>query len=103
MARKADVAVLEARRFDAARRFARGESQAAVARALDVTPMTACRWYQLWARNGRAGLKAAGRLGRKPRLDHRQLARIDRALRRARPSSGTRRPFAGGSGGGGRR
>src|SRR5512145_3079739 len=82
MARKADVAALEARRFEAARRFARGESQAAVARALDVTPMTACRWYQTWTREGEAGLKAAGRLGRKPRLDHRQLARIDLALRR---------------------
>ena len=41
MARKAEVAALEARRFEAARRFARGESQAAVARALAVTPMTA--------------------------------------------------------------
>jgi hypothetical protein len=39
MARKADVAALEAGRFDAARRFARGESQADVARALGVTPM----------------------------------------------------------------
>jgi transposase len=82
MARKREVGRLEARRFEAARRFARGESQAVVARALDVTPMTACRWYQTWARKGRAGLKAAGRLGRKPRLDHRQLARIDLALRR---------------------
>jgi transposase len=82
MARKADVAALEARRFEAARRFARGEPQADVARALGVTPMTACRWYQTWARAGRAGLKAAGRLGRQPRLDHRQLARIDLALRR---------------------
>jgi transposase len=82
MARKREVGRLEARRFEAARRFARGESQAVVARALDVTPMTACRWYQTWARKGRAGRKAAGRLGRKPRLDHRQLARIDLALRR---------------------
>jgi hypothetical protein len=66
MARRADIAALETRRFEAARRFARGEPQAAVARALDVTPMTACRWYQTWGREGRAGLKAAGRLGRKP-------------------------------------
>jgi transposase len=88
MARKTDVAALEARRFEAARWFARGESQAAVARALDVTPMTACRWYQTWAREGRAGLKAAGRLGRKPRLDHRQLARIDLALRRGPTAHG---------------
>jgi transposase-like protein len=37
---------LEARRFGAARLFARGESQAAVARTLGVTPMTARRWYR---------------------------------------------------------
>ena len=82
------MAALEARRFEAARRFGRGESQAAVARALDVTPMTACRWYQAWAREGRAGLKAAGRLGRKPRLNPRQLARVDLALRRGPPAHG---------------
>jgi transposase len=88
MARKADVAALEARRFEAARRFARGESQAAVARALDVTPMTACRWFQAWTRDGRAGLKAAGRLGRKPRLDRQQLAQVDLALRRGPTAHG---------------
>ena len=88
MARTRDVAALEARRFEAARRFARGESQADVARALGVTPMTACRWYQVWRQEGRAGLKAAGRLGRPPRLDHRQLARIDLALRRGAAAHG---------------
>ena len=50
-----DFAALEARRFQAARLFARGESQAAVARAVDVTPMTACRWYRAWKTEGRAG------------------------------------------------
>src|SRR6266851_5078130 len=38
--------------------------------------------YHLWRRRGREGLKAAGRLGRKPRLDARQLARVERALLR---------------------
>ena len=88
MARKTEFAALEARRFEAARRFARGESQAAVARALDVTPMTACRWYQTWTQEGQGGLKAAGRLGRKPSLDHQQLARIDLALRRGPTAHG---------------
>src|SRR5262245_63790833 len=63
-----DFAGLEARRLDAARLFARGESQAAVARTLAVTPMTACRWYAAWKVAGRRGLKGAGRAGRKPRL-----------------------------------
>ena len=41
MARRSEVAALEARRFEAVRWFARGESQAAVARALGVTPQRA--------------------------------------------------------------
>src|SRR5574341_418393 len=55
-----DFAALEARRFQAARLFARGESQGAVARALGVTPVTAHHWYHAWHANGRAGLQAAG-------------------------------------------
>ena len=73
MPRRSEVAALEARRFKAARRFARGESQAAVARALGVTAVAAHRWFQSWHAKGKAGLKAAGRLGRKPRLDAEQL------------------------------
>src|SRR2546427_147758 len=59
-----DFAALEARRFQAARLFAKGESQGAVARALGVTPVTAHHWYHAWHANGRAGLKAAGRARR---------------------------------------
>src|SRR6266436_4148414 len=73
-------AALEARRFEAARLFRQGKSQAAVMWKLGVTRPTAHRWYHLWRRRGRQGLKAAGRLGRKPRLDARQLARVERAL-----------------------
>src|SRR5262245_39570648 len=83
-----DFAALEARRFRAARLFAHGESQAAVARALDVTPMTACRWHRAWTAAGRRGLKGAGRAGRKPRLDGQQLGELDAALRRGAPSHG---------------
>jgi len=77
-----DVAALEARRFEAARLFARGQSQAVVVRTLGVSRQTAHRWYHAWRQGGRQGLKAAGRLGRKPRLDRRQWARVDTALRR---------------------
>jgi transposase-like protein len=48
MPRRSEIAALEARRFEAARRFARGESQAAVARALGVTAVAAHRWFQTW-------------------------------------------------------
>jgi transposase len=75
-------AALEARRFEAARLFAEGKSQAAVMQRLGVSRQTAHRWYHLWRRRGREGLKAVGRLGRKPRLDTRQLARVERALLR---------------------
>ena len=75
-------AALEARRFEAAQLFTQGTSQAAVMRRLRVSRQTAHRWYHLWRRRGREGLKAAGRLGRKRRLDARQLARVERALLR---------------------
>src|SRR3989442_1585212 len=76
-----DLAALEARRFQAARLFARGTSQGAVARALGVTPVTAHHWYHAWHAHGRAALKSAGRAGRKPRLEPKQLATIEQALR----------------------
>lgn len=77
-----DVVALEARRFEAARLFTQGQSQAAVMRSLAVSRQTAHRWYHAWRGGGRPGLKAAGRLGRKPRLDARQLARVESELLR---------------------
>jgi transposase len=72
---------MEARRLQAARLFARGESQVAVARALGVTRVSAHHWFHAWKADGRAGLKGAGRAGRKPQLDATQLADVERALR----------------------
>src|SRR5262245_13682683 len=72
---------LEARRFAAARLFRHGQSQATVMRTLGVSRQTAHRWYHLWRRGGRDGLKAAGPLGRRPRLNARQLTRVEQALR----------------------
>jgi len=76
-----DFAALEARRLRAAGLFARGASQAAVARVLGVTTAAANHWYQAWQAKGRTGLKAAGRAGRKPRLGPGDLAKLDHALR----------------------
>src|SRR5881628_1160365 len=88
-----DFAALEARRFQAARLFAKGESQGAVARALGVTPVTAHHWYHAWHANGRAGLKAAGRAGRKPRARAQQVAAAGAAAGRAgrKPGLGPKR------------
>src|SRR2546422_11068464 len=81
-----DFAALEARRFRAAEMFARGESQAAVARVLGVTTAAANHWYQAGQAKGRRGLKAAGRAGREPRLGPAALAKLEPALR-ARPAA----------------
>src|SRR5882724_1971265 len=76
-----DRAAMEARRLNAARRFARGESQGAVAKALGVSRVSAHHWFHAWKAEGRAGLKGAGRAGRKPQLEAAQLAGVERALR----------------------
>ena len=72
---------MEARRLQAARLFARGASQGAVARALGVSRVSAHHWFHAWKAQGRAGLKGAGRAGRKPQVDAAQLATVERALR----------------------
>jgi transposase len=43
-----DFQALEQRRLWAGRRFARGASQAEVAREFGVSRQTASRWYQAW-------------------------------------------------------
>jgi transposase len=83
-----DFGGLEARRFKAARCFGQGESRAEIAKTLGVSRHTVNRWYHAWREHGRAGLKAAGRAGRKPRLERRQLARVHRALRRGPRANG---------------
>src|SRR2546428_12478204 len=75
-----DFAALEARRYAAARLFARGQSQAVVARMLGATRAAAHRWFHAWQAKGRTALKGAGRAGRKPRLEAPQLARGEAAL-----------------------
>jgi transposase len=75
-----DFAALEARRFQAARMFGRGMSQGTVARELGVSRATTHRWYHAWRRKGQGALRAAGRAGRKPRLNRRQLAGVEAAL-----------------------
>jgi transposase len=72
---------MEARRLQAARLFARGTSQGAVAKALGVTRVSAHHWFHAWKAQGRAGLKGAGRAGRRPRLSPAQLTEVERAIR----------------------
>jgi transposase len=72
----------------AAALFEKGKKQADVVRACDVTRQTASRWYAVWEKQGRAGLRAAGRAGRKPRLNARQVAAVEAALLRGPTAHG---------------
>lgn len=76
-----DFQALEDRRKQAAKLFRTGEILASVARILQVSRQSVSRWYQRWKRGGVSALRAAGRAGRKPKLNRRQLERVERALR----------------------
>lgn len=75
-----DFGALEARRLKAAALFAQGRRQADVVHHLGVSRQTASRWYAAWRRNGKEGLKGAGRAGRKPRMDAAARDRLQAAL-----------------------
>jgi transposase len=81
-AARRDFEGMEKRRRRAARMFARGATQADVARELEVSRQSVSRWYADWRAGGSRALKAAGRAGRMPRLTAAQLRQVDRALRK---------------------
>ena len=79
---KRDFEALETRRLRAASLLRQGHSQAEVARVVGVHRQTVYRWAQRVHAQGRAGLKKAGRAGRKPRLSAAGLRRIAQGLQR---------------------
>lgn len=85
-----DFAGLEERRRQAARLFAKGETQAWVARRLKASRQSVSRWHRQWECGGVEGLRAAGRAGRKPRLSASQLGKVDAALRQGARQQGFR-------------
>jgi transposase len=72
-ARALDHTTLEALRMRAVRSVQAGESPAAVAQALGVTPRTMYGWLARYRRGGWGGLKAKQLFGRPPKLDARAL------------------------------
>lgn len=77
-----DFDELARRRRQAARLFAKGETVlASVARQVQASRQSVCRWYRQWQQGGTEALKGAGRAGRKPRLSMSQLRRVEVALR----------------------
>jgi transposase len=77
-----DFESLEERRMEAARLLKQGVNQSEVARRLGVHRQTVIRWVRQLAVAGRAGLKMAGRAGRKPKLSAAQLRQIEKELKR---------------------
>ena len=68
--------------MEAARLLRKGIAQAEVARRVGVHRQSVSRWAQQLEEHGRAGLKKAGRAGRKPLLDETDLRKLERALER---------------------
>ncbi|MBI3698759.1 MAG: winged helix-turn-helix domain-containing protein [Acidobacteria bacterium] len=80
---------MEQRRKRAARLFAAGKMiLAAIARELQVSRQSISRWYEAWKGGGAGSLRGAGRAGRKPKLDKKQLQVVDKALRQGARAHG---------------
>jgi transposase len=88
-----DFDALEKRRFTAIRLFQRGLNQSEVARRVKVARQTVARWVMQFRRSGRAGLKQAGRAGRKPRLNAKDRQRLEKLLLRGPEALGYETPL----------
>jgi len=78
---KRDFGALEKRRFEAIRLIEqRGLNQSETARRLQVARQTVSQWQRQYRQQGAAGLRQAGRAGRKPLLDAAQLERLKSLL-----------------------
>ena len=75
-----DFEALEKRRFKAIRLVEQGCSQSETARRLKVARQSVSEWLRRYRRDGEAGLRQAGRAGRKPLLDAAQLERLEALL-----------------------
>jgi len=81
---------LRRRRIRALRLFEAGTSQAEVARRLEVSRVSAKRWYDIWKLKGGKGLKAKKPLGRPNRLSAKQRKQIETALLKGPSAHGYR-------------
>lgn len=77
-----DFAGLEQRRRRAARLFAKGRTQAEVARELEVSRQSVSRWYVDWQAGGTSAMRGARRAGRLPRLSEAELKVVVAELKR---------------------
>ena len=63
-------------------------SKAGIARELDVCHQTVSDWHELYRNGGREALRAAGRAGRLPKVDQRQLDEIEAELEKGAVAHG---------------
>jgi transposase len=77
-----DFEALERRRMRAASLLAKGVSQSEVARRVGAHRQSVSKWAAELQSKGRAGLRKAGRAGRKPRLSAEQIKQVERGLKR---------------------
>src|SRR3989337_518660 len=73
---KRDFEALETRRFEAMRLLKRGLNQSEAARRLKGARQTVSQWARQYREQGQAGLRQAGRAGRKPLLYAAELERL---------------------------
>lgn len=83
-----DFKMLEQRRFKAARLLEQGIPEAEVARRVGVHRQSINRWAKQLKVQGRSGLKAAGRAGRKPKLADERLKQLQSDLQKGPESFG---------------
>jgi transposase len=83
-----DFLALEQRRKRAAKLLAAGDKPAAVARAVGVSRQSVSRWQEQLRGGGSEALKGAGRAGRLPKLNRKQLKRVDSVLRTGAKANG---------------
>ena len=78
---KRDFAALEKRRLEAVRLVVEeGLSQSEAARRVKAAQQSVSGWVKRYRQDGRAGLAKAGRAGRKPLLNEKQLAELETLL-----------------------
>ncbi len=88
-----DFEALEKRRLDAIRLWESGLSQSEVGRRVKVVRQTVVRWIAQYRERGKAGLRKAGRAGRKPRLTQKDRQRLEQLLVRGPEALGYETPL----------
>lgn len=83
-----DFEALEKRRMAAARLLRQGLSKSEVARQLNVHRQSVSRWANELEESGTAGLKKAGRAGRKPLLSDSDLRKVESKLKQGAQARG---------------